>query len=444
MARNMPYNMDHGMQHAEGGLNGFMGHGGGGGGDMHSQARSRSMQEQQAVAQYYAQQQALQGGMGSSHHLATRSLMSHGSDGLAEGGGSYAAGAGPAGSTKRTKKKRAYKKAPGAPKRGRSAYVLYSIAKREEIKASLPEDAKVTEVMKAIAGRWRALDADGKKEWEDKATKDKQRYESELKVYEGPLKVPNKRQKKDPDAPKRAMSAFLLFSQAMRPRLKAMFPTAKNADLSKLLGEDWGKMTAEEKEPFRQRATEDAGRYKEAMDEWNLMQSNKKPEAGGLPPAPSAMPLGMGNAMMMRGGTGGHLPTDFMAMQQGAHGAHGGGGHQQSRLYQHGGMPDSMGRPYSLDGSARVGGHAGGLGMPQMQYDMPEMQQQMMMMQHMNNYNNMQMPYGLPDVDSFGSSMQHMKHMPPPGGGQSDGHQMHMQRGMHRGQGGGSNSRSHS
>lgn len=56
-------------------------------------------------------------------------------------------------------------------------------------------------------------------------------------MYDGPLKVPNKRAKKDPLAPKRAMSAFLHFSQSMRPRLRDTYPDAKNMDMSKMLGQ---------------------------------------------------------------------------------------------------------------------------------------------------------------------------------------------------------------
>lgn len=62
-------------------------------------------------------------------------------------------------------------------------------------------------------------------------------YEQELSNYDGPLKVPNKRAKKDPLAPKRAMSAFLHFSQSMRPRLRETYPEAKNMDMSKMLGQ---------------------------------------------------------------------------------------------------------------------------------------------------------------------------------------------------------------
>ncbi|CAN0407227.1 unnamed protein product, partial [Hapterophycus canaliculatus] len=40
------------------------------------------------------------------------------------------------------RKKRAYKKAPDAPRRGRSAYVLFSMEAREEVKNALPEGSK--------------------------------------------------------------------------------------------------------------------------------------------------------------------------------------------------------------------------------------------------------------------------------------------------------------
>lgn len=54
-----------------------------------------------------------------------------------EGGG----GAGGATPGKR-RKKRAYKKAPDAPRRGRSAYVLFSMEARESVKNGLPEGSK--------------------------------------------------------------------------------------------------------------------------------------------------------------------------------------------------------------------------------------------------------------------------------------------------------------
>merc|ERR1711868_97410 len=134
------------------------------------------------------------------------------------------------------KRKRLMKKNPDAPKRGKSAYILYSIERRDIVKEALGPDAKVQDIMKKVALDWRNLPEEEKKPWEDKSLADKTRYENELASYEGPLKIPNKRPKRAAGAPKRGMSAFLMFSQIMRPKLREEMPDKKNIDISKMLG----------------------------------------------------------------------------------------------------------------------------------------------------------------------------------------------------------------
>jgi len=56
-----------------------------------------------------------------------------------------------------------------------------------------------------------------------------------------------KRKKADPDAPKKASSAYVHFSKKMRPKLKEENPNATFGELGKLLGEAWKKATDEEK-----------------------------------------------------------------------------------------------------------------------------------------------------------------------------------------------------
>lgn len=90
------------------------------------------------------------------------------------------------------KKRRLQKKAPGAPKRGKSPYILFSMDKREEIKSTLPPDVKVTEIMKAIAVEWAKMNDEQRAPWKASADIDKQRYEEEMATYDGPLRVPNK------------------------------------------------------------------------------------------------------------------------------------------------------------------------------------------------------------------------------------------------------------
>lgn len=174
------------------------------------------------------------------------------------------------------KRKRLMKKNPDAPKRGKSAYILYSIERRDIVKESLGPDAKVQDIMKKVALDWRNLPEEEKKPWEDKSLADKTRYENELAKYEGPLKIPNKRPKRAAGAPKRGMSAFLMFSQIMRPKLRDEMPDKRNIDISKMLGEKWKELPEDEKQPWIQKADEDAIRYKEEKDQWDKCDPEEK------------------------------------------------------------------------------------------------------------------------------------------------------------------------
>jgi len=85
----------------------------------------------------------------------------------------------------RRKKKK--KKDPHAPKRNISAYFFFAERIREEVKEKLGEEKgeapKVTEVMKEIGSRWSCFPEDQKAEFEEKARKDKERYQRQLTEY---------------------------------------------------------------------------------------------------------------------------------------------------------------------------------------------------------------------------------------------------------------------
>ncbi|PPD73410.1 hypothetical protein GOBAR_DD29669 [Gossypium barbadense] len=70
-----------------------------------------------------------------------------------------------------------------------------------------------------------------------------------------------KRRKKDPNAPKRAMSGFMFFSQVERENIKKTNPGASFAEISRILGEKWKKLSEEEKEPYEAKAKVDKRRY---------------------------------------------------------------------------------------------------------------------------------------------------------------------------------------
>ncbi|KAI7833298.1 high mobility group box domain-containing protein [Kickxella alabastrina] len=70
-----------------------------------------------------------------------------------------------------------------------------------------------------------------------------------------------KRSKKDPNAPKRALSAYMYFSQAKRKSVKDENPDATFGNIGKLLGEKWKAMSDREKIPFMKQAEDDKKRY---------------------------------------------------------------------------------------------------------------------------------------------------------------------------------------
>ena len=128
--------------------------------------------------------------------------------------------------------------------------------------------------MKKLASMWRDLCPEQRAEYETFAKNDKDRYFEEMKTYSGPTHVPNKRKRKPPGAPKRAMSAFLAFSQQMRPLVRAENPDMKNTELSSLLAQKWRESSDETKKPFMDREIMERENYHEAMSKWKEEESN--------------------------------------------------------------------------------------------------------------------------------------------------------------------------
>ncbi|KAF7307738.1 hypothetical protein MKEN_01133900 [Mycena kentingensis (nom. inval.)] len=76
------------------------------------------------------------------------------------------------------------------------------------------------------------------------------------------------RKKKDPNAPKRALSAYMFFSQDWRERIRAENPDANFGELGKLLGAKWKELDDEEKQPYNDQATKDKERAERERKEY--------------------------------------------------------------------------------------------------------------------------------------------------------------------------------
>ena len=82
-----------------------------------------------------------------------------------------------------------------------------------------------------------------------------------------------KRAKKDKDAPKRPLSAYFFYIQERRETLKKEKPSLDNKELIRTMGEEWNKLSDEEKKPYSKMAENDKKRY---QDELKAYEKRKK------------------------------------------------------------------------------------------------------------------------------------------------------------------------
>ena len=73
------------------------------------------------------------------------------------------------------------------------------------------------------------------------------------------------KKKKDPNAPKRATSAFMFYSAKMRPIIKGEKPDIKFTEMGKLIGERWREVSTEDRKEFDAMALKDKERYSKEM-----------------------------------------------------------------------------------------------------------------------------------------------------------------------------------
>lgn len=82
------------------------------------------------------------------------------------------------------------------------------------------------------------------------------------------------RKKKDPDAPKRSLSAYMFFANDNRDIVRAENPGILFGQVGKMLGEKWKALTSEEKVPYDTKAETDKKRYEREKAEYAKKQAN--------------------------------------------------------------------------------------------------------------------------------------------------------------------------
>jgi len=168
---------------------------------------------------------------------------------------------------------------PGAPKRNMSAYLLYQNAMREQFKALNP-GMTFGQLAKYTSAMYSEMPPAEKEAWVARAEADKARYLHELASYVPPpgydakgdaiiapagAKGRKGKPEKDPNAPKRNMSAYLLYQNAMREQFKRENPGMTFGQLAKYTSHMYKNLTVEEKATWDARAAQDKIRYDAAL-----------------------------------------------------------------------------------------------------------------------------------------------------------------------------------
>jgi hypothetical protein len=88
--------------------------------------------------------------------------------------------------------------------------------------------------------------------------------------------IKSKRAKKDPNAPKRFLTAYFYYLQSIRSELKREFPEAKVTEIARIGGERWRSLSESEKAPFLRMSEKDKQRYEREMSNYDPTYLEKK------------------------------------------------------------------------------------------------------------------------------------------------------------------------
>ena len=85
--------------------------------------------------------------------------------------------------------------------------------------------------------------------------------------------------KKEPNAPMRPMSAYMMFVRDKREEVKSQNPNAPFGEIGKLLGNKWKDMTETERETYAKQSEEEKARYLKEKQAYDARQSNQQEDS---------------------------------------------------------------------------------------------------------------------------------------------------------------------
>lgn len=123
-------------------------------------------------------------------------------------------------------------------------------------------------MMKQLGKIWSNLTKDERKVYEDVARKDKERYESEMKIITSNGRTVEKVHEVEHKRPKKCLSAYMIFVRERRCKISAANPDMPVLQIMKEVGNEWQNLTPDQRQIYQAMADEDKIRYKEELKEF--------------------------------------------------------------------------------------------------------------------------------------------------------------------------------
>jgi len=93
------------------------------------------------------------------------------------------------------------------------------------------------------------------------------------------MKPKKNKKMKNPKAPKRALSAWIIYTNEQRPKFKADNPEKSTTELTTLMSQEWRNMTDSDKKKYEDLAVVDKERYMKEKDEFKSNSDNDSSES---------------------------------------------------------------------------------------------------------------------------------------------------------------------
>ncbi|KAL3940731.1 MAG: hypothetical protein SGBAC_004782 [Bacillariaceae sp.] len=193
------------------------------------------------------------------------------------------------------------------PKKASSAYYFFCKEFRRKIFEDDPK-TEFREVGKILGERWRALDEEGRKTYEDISIADKERYEKEMDEYHEKLEkaatvaasamsgldeevIPQE----DIPLPQKPYPAYFQFANAKRHEVKKENPGVANTDVSRIVADMWRHLADDARQYYVDEETKQRKKYNEEMEEYQkkmeerykMIQAQKPAQVAASQPSPA-------------------------------------------------------------------------------------------------------------------------------------------------------------